>query len=70
MKTSALGKICGWLMIGGLLLIAGCAAGGEVQTYRAGAYPVYSSPYYYPDLRRQEDDPQFWQSWQDYQGGP
>lgn len=69
MKTSALGKICGWLMISGLLLSAGCA-GGEVQTYSPRSYPVYTSPYYYQDLRRQEDDPEFWQMWQGYQGGP
>jgi hypothetical protein len=69
MQASVLRKFSGWLMIGGLLLSAGCAA-GEVQTYRPTSYPVYRSPYYYPDLGYQEADPQFWSLWQNSQGGP
>jgi hypothetical protein len=68
MKAAVLRKIGGWLLLGSLLLVAACAT-GEVQTYRPTSYPVYKSPYYYPDLSYQEDDPQFWTMWQDHQGG-
>ena len=68
MKAAVLGKIGGWLLMGSLLLVAACGA-GEVQTYRPTSYPVYHSPYYYPDLRRQGDDPQFWDLWMNSQGG-
>ena len=68
MKQSTLEKIAGWVLLGSLWLIAACA-NGEVQTYRPSSYPVYHSPYYYPDLRYQDQDPQFWQKWQDSQGG-
>jgi hypothetical protein len=68
MKTAVLGKIGGWLLLGSLLLVAACST-GEVQTYRPTSYPVYQSPYYYPDLRYQKDDPEFWQMWQNSQGG-
>lgn len=68
MKASTLGKIASWILLGSLLLIAACA-NGEVQTYRPTSYPVYQSPYYYPDLRYQNQGPQFWQMWQNSQGG-
>ena len=68
MKAAVLRKIGDWLLLGSLLLVAACAT-GEVQTYRPTSYPVYKSPYYYPDLRYQEGDPQFWTMWQDRQGG-
>jgi hypothetical protein len=68
MKAAVFGKIGGWLLLGSLLVVAACAT-GEVQTYRPTSYPVYRSLYYYPDLRTQENDPQFWTMWQNSQGG-
>lgn len=68
MKAAVLGKIGGGLLLGSLLLVAACAT-GEVQTYRPTSYPVYKSPYYYPDLSPREDDPQFWMMWQNSHGG-
>jgi hypothetical protein len=61
-------KLIGWLLLGSLLVVAACA-GGEVSTYRPTSYPVYNNQYYYPDLRSQPDDPQFWPMWMDRQGG-
>jgi len=68
MKSSTILIVVGWLILASLLLIAACGT-GEVQTYRPTSYPVYHSPYYYPDLRLQEQDPEFWQMWQNSQGG-
>jgi hypothetical protein len=72
MKTAAFKQALRWIIMGSLLLAAACAE-GEVQTYRPSSYPAYRTPYYpdyygpsyYPD-----QDPQFWQMWQDRQGGP
>ncbi len=58
------------LMLGSLLLAAACANGGY-QTYQApyspnyGYYPDYYGPSYYP-----QQDPQYWQQWQDRSGAP
>jgi len=68
MKSSTLVIVVGWLMLASLLLIGACGT-GEVQTYRPTSYPVYQRPYYYPDLRYREDDPEFWPMWQNSQGG-
>jgi hypothetical protein len=70
MKVLTLVKIANWIVLGSLLLIAACAnGGGGGQYYRPSSYPVYQSPYYYPDLRYEAQDPQFWQLWQNSQGG-
>ena len=70
MKATTLKILMYWLMLSGLLLAAGCnGGGGGVQTYRPTSYPVYGSPYYYPDLSVPENDPQFWQMLMNSQGG-
>ncbi len=62
-------KMALWGILMGSLWLAAACAGGEVSAYQP-SYPTYNRPYYYyPDLRLPEDDPQFWQQWQDYQGG-
>ncbi len=68
MENVTLKKARWWIILGGLLLAAACAE-GEVQTYRPSSYPVYTSQYYYPDLRPGEQDPEYWRTWQDRQGG-
>jgi len=68
MQTTSFKKAMRWIILGGLLLVAACV-GGEVSTYRPTSYPVYNNQYYYPDLRFQQDDPQFWPMWMDRQGG-
>jgi len=68
MNKAKLPKLTGWLMLAGLGLIAACGT-GEVQTYRPSSYPVYHSPSYYPDLRLQDQDPQFWTMWGNSHGG-
>jgi hypothetical protein len=61
------------IMLSSLILAAACAEGG--YTYQPSSYPsqsypgYYSSPSYYGPTYPNED-PQFWQRWQDYQGGP
>ena len=60
------------IVLGSLLLAAACAGGGyggEVQTYRPTTYPVRGYPDYYGPSYYPDQDPQFWQMWQDSQGG-
>ena len=58
-----------WILLGSLLLAAACAE-GEVQTYRPSSSPAYRSSDYYGPSSYPEQDPQFWQMWQDRSGGP
>jgi len=61
------------IMLSSLILAAACAEGGY-QTYPAPSYPSssypeyyhrdYYGPSYYP-----EQDPEYWRTWQDRQGG-
>ncbi len=68
-KASTFKKGAFGFLLGSLLWAAACAEGEVPRTYAPSPYPVYNYPYYYPDLRYQEQDPQFWQMWQDRQGG-
>ncbi len=72
MKTATFNQAMRWILLSSLLLAAACAGGGEVQTYRPTSYPAYRSSYY-PDYYGPSDypseDPQFWQMWQNSQGG-
>jgi hypothetical protein len=70
MKRATLKKITHWIILSSLLLVAACANGGYQQPYTPSYAPPYSYPSYYytPDYYYQ-NDPQFWQMWQDRQGG-
>jgi hypothetical protein len=70
MKTATFNQVVRWIILGSLLLAAACAEGGYYQsnapasTYNKQYYPDYYGPSDYPS-----DDPQFWQMWQDRNGG-
>ena len=71
MQAATFKQAMRWIILGSLLLAAACA-GGEVQTYRPSSYPAYRAPYYpdyYGPSSYPQDDPQFWQMWQDSHGG-
>ncbi len=70
MQTIKFKTLMVWTMIvGALLLIGACAEGGGY----AGPYyerPGYNSPYnFYSPYYYNPDDPEFWQQWQNSQGG-
>ncbi len=75
MRKATLNKGIRWILLTGLLLAAGaCADGGgyyypygpavPAPTYNYRYYPDYYGPSYYP-----EQDPEYWRTWQDRQGG-
>ena len=71
MKTATFKQAMRWIILGSLLLAAACADGGyssygpaPAPTYNYHNYPDYYGPSHYPS-----DDPQFWQMWQDRNGG-
>ncbi len=63
-----------WLLLAGLCLAAGCAAG---EVYQPPPYPGYGYPgYYHPGYYLNYygptypyEDPEYWEMWQDRQGG-
>jgi hypothetical protein len=57
MKASRFTKITGCLMLSGLLFLSACAAGSGRPT---------SDPF--PRYQEEEQDPFFWQMWQDQRG--
>jgi hypothetical protein len=71
MKTATFNRAMRWIIMGSLLLAAACGGGGYYQPYGPAPapyynyqyYPDYYGPSYYP-----EQDPQYWQMWQDRQG--
>ncbi len=58
MEASTFKKTMGWILLSSLLLIVACST-GAVQVNNSTSYPTY---------KYQEDDPQFWQMWQDRSG--
>lgn len=61
-----------WLLLSSLMLVAACAEGGYTYqpSYPSRSYPgYYSYPNYYGPTYPY-GDPQYWQMWQGYQGGP
>lgn len=72
METATFNKAMQWITLGGLLLTAAaCGNGGyypyepaPMPTYNYQYYPDYYGPSYYP-----EEDPEYWRTWQDRQGG-
>jgi outer membrane biogenesis lipoprotein LolB len=59
MDGSTLKKMMGWILVGSLLLAAACST-GSVQVNNSTSYPTY---------KYQQEDPQFWQMWQNRYGG-
>lgn len=63
-----LNKAMRWIILGSLLLVAACANGGSGPGSTANYGSSYNQDYYGPG-NYPEQDPQFWQMWQDRQGG-
>jgi hypothetical protein len=72
METAILKKTISGIMLGSLLLAAGCAGGGY-EVYQPPPPSYYPRPYhpptYYYEPLYPDQDPQFWQQWQNNQGG-
>jgi hypothetical protein len=58
MEAWTLTKTMGWILLSSLLLAAACST-GAVQLNNSTSYPTY---------KYQEEDPQFWQMWQNRSG--